>query len=269
MRHRVLVTLLAVTLSASAAQAETICTAIAEASTGKVLLQHGDCNSQVTPASTFKVAASLMGFDSGFLEDEHSPTLAFRDGDPDWGGAAWREPTDPTRWIKYSVVWFTQRITHALGQARVEHFVQAFNFGNADISGDPEKHNGLDRAWLGSSLKISPLEQVAFLERLVNRQLPVSAHAFDMTMRITEVAQLPGGWDIHGKTGTGYPRDRDGNADEAHGYGWFVGWATKGDRALVFARLVQDEQQDPVPAGPRARDAFLNEFPGIASSLVQ
>jgi len=249
------------------AQAETICTVVADAGSEKILLQRGDCSTRVTPASTFKIAASLMGFDSGFPEDEHSPTLAFHDGDPDWGGPPWRGPTDPTRWIKYSVVWFTQRVMHALGQARVEHYAQAFHFGNADISGDPEKHNGLDRAWISSSLKISPLEQVVFLERLVNRQLPVSGRAFDMTGRITETARLAGGWDVHGKTGAAYPRDREGNLDQAHGYGWFMGWATKRDRTLVFARLVQDEHPEPVSPGLRARDAFLNEFPALANSL--
>jgi beta-lactamase class D len=40
--------------------------------------------------------------------------LAFKEGDPDWGGDNWRQPTDPTRWLKYSVVWYSQRITHAL-----------------------------------------------------------------------------------------------------------------------------------------------------------
>jgi beta-lactamase class D len=257
--------LLAIGLVTSTAEARTICTVIANAVTREVLVQQGDCNSRVTPASTFKIAISLMGFDSGFLKDEHSPTLPYREGYVDWAGAAWREPTDPARWIKYSVVWFSEQVTQSLGQERFQRYATAFQYGNADVSGKPPQPNGMMGAWIDSSLQISPLEQVSFLEKVVNRQLPVISHAFDMTDRIAAVTVLPSGWDIHGKTGTGSP-GAPGKFDQAHSYGWFVGWATKGPRTLVFARLIQDEKLTPQPAGIRARDAFLQEFPSLAAS---
>ncbi|HTR16207.1 MAG TPA: penicillin-binding transpeptidase domain-containing protein [Acetobacteraceae bacterium] len=119
---------------------------------------------------------------------------------------------------------------------------------------------------ISSSLKISPLEEVSFLEKVVNRRLPVTPHAFDMTSRITQMTQFPDGWDIHGKTGTGSPPTPDGTYDQAHTYGWFVGWATKGPRTLVFARLIQDEKKEPGAAGLRARAAFLNELPSLLGS---
>lgn len=259
---------LALGLAASTAQARTVCTAVADAATGKLVVQQGNCSERVTPASTFKIAISLMGYDSGFLKDAFTPALPFRAGYPDWGGAEWRQPTDPSRWIKYSVVWFSQQVTQSLGQARFQQYVDAFQYGNKDVSGDPGKHNGLTRAWIGSSLKISPLEQVAFLEKLVNRKLPVAPHAFDMTRQITEMSQLPDGWDIHGKTGTGFPHYADGSADRAHGYGWFVGWAQKGARTYVFARLIQDEKLEPGTAGLRARAAFMKELPALLSSFA-
>ena len=187
-------------LSAPTAHAKIICTTLAGADEAKIPVIQGDCGTRVSPASTFKIAISLMGFDSGFLEDEHSPTLPYVTGYPDWGGSDWRQPTDPARWIKYSVVWFSQQVTHALGELAFEQYVVRFGYGNSDVSGDPGKHNGLDRAWISSSLKISPLEQVGFLKGLVNRRLPVSRHAFEETERITEVAMLPSGWKIHGKT---------------------------------------------------------------------
>nr|WP_284700790.1 class D beta-lactamase [Robbsia betulipollinis] len=245
----------------SAASAHTICMVVADAGTGRLLLREGDCTSRFTPASTFKIALSLMGYDAGFLKDEHTPVLPFQAGYPDWGGAAWRQPTDPTRWLAYSVVWYSQQVTRFLGMKRFADYTGAFHYGNADVSGDA-RHDGLTHAWIDSSLLISPLEQVDFLQNLVNRTLPVSAHAFDMTTRITEVARLPGGWDVHGKTGTGFPRKADGTDDEAHGWGWFVGWASKDDRTLVFARLIQDDASRPgeLPAGGRARAAFLSEF---------
>lgn len=262
--------ILAANLLSQTAQARTICTLVADAVSQNVLVQDGDCATRVTPASTFKIAISLMGFDAGILQDEHAPTLAYRDGDVAWGGDAWRQPTDPTRWIRYSVVWYSQRVAQSLGDARFQHYTDIFDYGNRDVSGEPGKHNGTSGAWINASLQISPQEQVAFLRKVANRTLPVSANALDMTWRLTEVATLPSGWAIHGKTGTGSPGapiTHAGDYDRAHAYGWFVGWATKGARTLVFARLIQDDQAHATPAGFRARDTFLTDLPSLVDGV--
>lgn len=261
MKFRILL-VVAITGMATSVGAHTICTAVADASSGKLLMEQGDCSTRTTPASTFKIAISLMGYDSGFLKDAHNPTLEFHEDYPDWGGAAWRQPTDPARWMKYSVVWFSQQVTESLGAVRFADYTKKFEFGNADVAGDKRHPHGLTHAWIDSSLQISPLEQVAFLVKLVNHTLPVSEHAFAMTDRITEVTRL-GDWDIHGKTGTGFPANADGSDDETRGWGWFVGWTRSGGKTLVFARLIQDDGAGPArePAGLRARDAFLAEFP--------
>ena len=254
--------LAAATVAAMPAQAATICTAMADAGTGAVLLQEGNCIERVTPASTFKIALSLMGYDAGFLKDEHKPSLPYRQGYVDWGGDAWRQDTDPSRWMQYSVVWYSQQITQALGAERFQKYAKALRYGNADVSGDPGKDNSLERSWISSSLKISPLEQLGFLRKLVNYQLPVSKHAMQETHRLTRLADVDG-WQVHGKTGAAFPRKMDGSFDEARGYGWFVGWASKGERSIVFARLVQDEQKGLQSAGLRTRAAMLKELPAL------
>jgi beta-lactamase class D len=98
----------------------------------------------------------------------------------------------------------------------------------------------------------------------VRRELPVKPRAYEMTSRLTAIPGDHGGWAIHGKTGTGFPLLPDGRSDHAHAYGWFVGWATKGERTLVFVRQTQDVSLQDGPAGLRARDAFL---PGLPASL--
>ena len=251
-----------------AAQARDVCTVIADAGNGQVLREEGECDRRVTAASTFKIAISLMGFDSGFLVDEHSPALPFRNGYPDWL-PEWRQTTDPTSWIKYSVVWYSQQITTSLGQDRFRRYVSEFHYGNQDVSGNPGKHDGLTQAWLSSSLKISPLEQVSFLENVVNHQFLLRARAYDMSARITAIAALPNGWEIHGKTGTGFPMGPDGAHDELHAYGWFVGWAIKGPRTLVFARLTQDDKPESIRAGLRAREEFLAKAPAMFDDLTR
>lgn len=253
-------------MKAAAAQTAIRCTEFADAASGKLLIREGRCDQPVTAASTFKIAISLMGYDSGILVDEHAPTLPFRKGYLDWN-PLWRAPTDPAGWMKNSVIWYSQQVTTKLGAARFERYVKTFNYGNHDVSGDPGKHNGLTLAWINSSLKISPDEQVAFLTKVVNRDLPLTANAYDMTARILKRETLSNGWDIYGKTGTGFPLLRDGTTDHAHAYGWFVGWATKGQRTIVFARLVQDEKEEAGGAGLRVRDAFMRELPAQLESL--
>jgi len=255
-------------LATGAAEAKTICTIIADAENGRVLVEEGDCKTRVTPASTFKITLSLMGFDSGFLTNEHTPALPFRQGYPDWGGDAWRQSTDASRWMKYSVVWFSQRITEALGAERFARYVADFDYGNADVSGDPGKENGLERSWISSSLKISPREQVDFLRRLLKRKLPVTAAAYDMTERVVETSRFGDGKTAQGKTGSAFPYNADGTLDRANGWGWYVGWTRQDGRTFVFARLNQDEKREKRPGGIRAREGFLAELPDLLFTIA-
>ncbi|PRH87935.1 class D beta-lactamase [Labrys okinawensis] len=250
----------------SGAPVASACTLLADVATGKLLRQEGSCDKPITPASTFKIAISLMGYDSGLLKNEHVPALPFREGYADWL-PEWRTTTDPASWIKNSVVWYSQQITRSLGKLRFKRYVAEFDYGNRDVSGDPGKQNGLTQAWLSSSLKITPLQQLDFLERMVRHQLPVSNHAYDMTARILVLAPLPNGWEIHGKTGSGAPRRSDGKLDLDHAYGWFVGWANRDGRNIAFVRQVQMDGRSNPRAGLQARDAFLAELPDLLDRL--
>ncbi|UNK39098.1 class D beta-lactamase [Shinella sp. H4-D48] len=245
------------------AEARIICTIVTDAADGAVILEKGDCKTRVTPASTFKVPLAVMGYDAGFLENAEEPVLPFMKGYPDWGGDNWRQPTTPKRWMEFSVVWYSQRITEFLGYEQLRDYADALGYGNGDMTGDPGKDNGLERAWIASSLKISPREQVAFLAKLVNHELPVSANAMDAAMEIVEGKDIAGGWHAQGKTGMAYPRKADGSFDYAKPWGWYVGWARRDDRTVVFARLLQDEKKEEPRTSLRARDGILAELPAI------
>jgi len=242
------------------------CTEMVDAASGKRLVHDGLCDERVTPASTFNIAVSLMGYDSGILRDEHAPSLPFKPGYIDWN-PDWRATTDPTSWIRNSTVWYAQQVTAGLGARRFQQYLNNFGYGNRDASGDAGKDNGLAMSWIASSLKISAAEQTAFLRKVVNRQLPLSAHAYDMTARLTALGTLPNGWQIHGKTGTASPVLADGSDDPQHSYGWFVGWATKDGRSVVFSRLVLADKQAGSAAGPRTREAFLRDLPAQLDAL--
>ncbi|MET3926596.1 class D beta-lactamase [Devosia sp. 2618] len=246
------------------AQAATLCTLVADATTGQVLIEEGGgCDMPTTPASTFKVPLAVMGFDARLLADAHNPALPFVEGYADWGGAEWRQTTDPLRWMDYSVVWYSQVIARSLGADQLAQYARSFDYGNADFADDPGANNGLERSWISSSLKITPRQQLAFMTKLATRQLPVSRTAMDTTIAIMQRRETSNGWQFVGKTGSAFPRKADGNFDRARGWGWYVGMATKGDRTLIVVRLTQDEVRQSVSGGLRTRDALLAEWPKL------
>jgi len=242
------------------------CTTFVDAGSGRALLREGDCSSRITPVSTFNIAVSLMGYDSGFLKDQHAPVLPYRESYQAWN-KEWRRDMDPSQWISYSAVWYAQQVTQHIGRVQFERYVQGFGYGNRDASGDRSKDNGLTWSWVGSSMQISPDEQTSFLRRLVRRELPVSQYAHDQTAKLLKVRDLPNGWQVFGKTGTGAPIGPDGKDDYSRSYGWFVGWATNGERTIVFARLAQDEKLTEGAAGPRTKEAFLRDLPAQLAKL--
>jgi bla regulator protein BlaR1 len=242
------------------------CTEFVDAANGKALVRIGDCDTRITPVSTFNIAVSLMGYDSGFLKDQHSPVLPYRAAYQAWN-KDWRRDMDPSQWISYSAVWYAQQVTQHIGREKFERYVQGFGYGNRDTSGDTSKANGLTWSWIGSSMQVSPDEQTDFLRRLVRQELPVSKYAHEQTARLLKLKDLPNGWQVFGKTGTGAPLGPDGRDDYSRSYGWFVGWATNGERTIVFARLAQDEKLIEGAAGPRLKEAFLRDLPAQLAKL--
>ena len=235
------------------------CTLLIDNQTAAIIHEDGDCKTRHGAQSTFKIPLAVMGFDSGILKDAHNPVWPYN---PSYvtNREAERHETDPTRWEKESIVWYSQKLTRSLGAKKFKNYVDQFNYGNRDISGDPGKNNGLTHSWLSSSLKISPIEQIGFIRALLSRKLGVSKDAYDKTIEIIPVFSA-GDWSVHGKTGTGFEKNADGTDNRARQQGWFVGWAEKGDRKVIFAKFIQDSKKEPDYAGPRTRDAFLKEFP--------
>ncbi|MYN47325.1 class D beta-lactamase [Pseudoduganella sp. FT93W] len=232
----------------------TTCSLLAEGANDRLIRQEGQCDIATAPMSTFKLAISLMAYDAGILVDEHQPVWPFKPGYVDWR-EEWKQDIAPAQWMAWSVVWYSQQITQRLGEQRFARYVQQFSYGNQDVSGGPAK------AWLNSSLQITPHGQLAFLGRLVRRELGVTAQAYAMTARIAHHGKLANDWEVYGKTGAG--------SYGGHGkLGWYVGWASKAGRTVTFLqqRLETDDAPDG-PAGFRARDAMLAQLPAWLDAL--
>lgn len=139
-------------------------------------------------------------------------------------------------------------------------YVDAFDYGNEDVSGDKGKGNGLTNAWLSSSLQISPMEQVGFLTRMIEGRLPVSAAAAAYAKDLMDNGEQGGGWHVYGKTGAGMPFGPDGALLEGQPFGWYVGWAERGAQRIVFARLIRFSDRPNGSPGAIAREGVMREL---------
>lgn len=217
-----------------------------------VLKKEGQCEIAYAPHSTFKIALSLMGFDSGIFESPTSPSFPFK-SEYSAGINVCKGDHNAKTWMRDSCVWFSQVLTSKLGMEKFRDYVTKFNYGNKDVSGDPGKNNGLKLSWLNSSIRITPDEQIQFIQSMIDKKLPVSARAFEMTKKILFIQELSGGWNLYGKTG-------NGRYKEELQQGWFVGWIEKGERKLVFVNHIADESKQSTYASFRSRNEALTKL---------
>jgi beta-lactamase class D len=208
----------------------------------KTILTIGKYEDRHAPFSTFKVALALMGFDARILENKDSPKWAFKEeyekNFQSWYTREkgleyhWCQKHTPATFMKNSVVWFSHQITERLGEKKFQEYVSKLDYGNKDVSGTVGKdgmykNDGLLNSWLGTSLQISPLEQVEFLEKLVANELALSTQAQEKTREIMDKEEDWNGWKLYGKTGGGSGKN-----------GWFIGWIEKDGQRIIFAQYL-------------------------------
>jgi len=174
-----------------------------------------------TPESSFKVANALIGLEVKAVADEYEVKR--------WDGIVrefpgWNRDHSLASAMRESAIWFYQAIARDIGQDRMQAYVKRINYGNRDISG------GIDTFWLDSSLKISAKEQVDFIERLVEEDLPFQKKTMKTVKRIM-IDNEQDNYTVHGKTGT---RLSD------MGLGWYVGYIETNKDTWVFATNVAD-----------------------------
>ncbi|MBL4916283.1 class D beta-lactamase [Szabonella alba] len=231
------------------------CTIMADAQSGDEILRQGVCDQPVTPMSSFKLPLAVMGFDSGILTGPHDPVWPINEAfNPSQRERAFPR-VDPEMWERESLLWFSQELTTRMGMARFAGYVQGFGYGNGDLSG--RQGDGLTRSWLSSSLRISPEGQVGFLHRFLTGDLPVTPAAIALTRQIIPQFDGSDGWQVQGKTGSGWLRDGSDRIDRSKPVGWFVGWAEKDGRQVVFAEMLVAAERLDRPGGFVARDRML------------
>lgn len=179
-----------------------------------------------TPASTFKIANSLLGLDTGAVKsvDEGLP----------YGGKpqrfkAWERDMNLRDAIKASNVPIYQELARRIGLERMRAGVKKLGYGSMEIG------NEVDRFWLDGPLAISAVEQTEFLGRLLEDKLPVNAEATRAVKEITLLEKTET-YELHGKTGWVF--------DAKQQIGWWVGWVERDGKFYPFALNIDMKGDD-------------------------
>jgi len=188
---------------------------------------HNDSRSteRFAPASTFKIPNTLIALDLGIVDSEAS---TFTWDGTDRGIESWNKDQTLKTAFKVSCVWCYQEIARAVGAEHYKRALAKLDYGNRSI-GDQ-----VDRFWLNGSLQISAVEQIAFLRKLYNEELPFQREHIDnlKTMMVTQRTEQH---TIYAKTGWAATKPQ---------VAWYVGFVESGENTWLFAMNMQVDKPE-------------------------
>jgi beta-lactamase class D len=197
-------------------------------------------NERVTPASTFKICNALIGLETHAVE---SKSTIFQWDSIVRQNENWNKSQDLQTAFKNSTVWVYQKLARKIGGEEMKCWLDKLNYGNTDTSG------GIDQFWLTGGLKISPEEEINFLKKLNNLQLPVSETSM-LAVKEMMLIEKNEEYALYGKTGWGIDDKKD--------IGWFVGFVETKENVYYFANCIQTANQShPNFAKARKEITFL------------
>lgn len=204
------------------------------------------CEQEASPYSTFKIISTLAGLNNGVIQTEQS-TMNY--SGEKYPSSEWNDDLSLEKAFQTSCIWYFRQIIDEVGHDEIQSELISLEYGNCDISewdgSDINPMPDLNGFWLGSSLKISPLEQVQVLKKIFEGESIYSAEHVATLKEIMSVSE--GTRKIYGKTGSG----PDGEA-------WFVGFAEENDTKKYFAVYLNDNTQPDKAVGSVAKEIALS-----------
>ncbi|MEX3008600.1 class D beta-lactamase [Hoeflea sp. TYP-13] len=172
------------------------------------------------PASTFKIANSLIALETGVVENENEIVP--------YGGKAqpvksWERDMSMRDAIKVSNVPVYQELARRIGLTSYALWLDKLEYGNRTTGSDVEYF------WLRGPLSISPKEQAEFIAQLAKGELNASQQNQRTVRDILFLENGPngslyakGGWSIAAKPQVG----------------WWVGWIERDEAIYTFALTI-------------------------------
>jgi len=175
-----------------------------------------------SPASTFKIPHTLIALNEKLIKSENDLIQ--------WDGvkreyALWNKDQTLQSAIEVSCVWCYKKFTYQISKDRYKKYLLEFNYGNKTIGEDKSSF------WLNNDLKISAYEQIDFLKKLYNYQLPISEKHIDILKKIITIDKTKN-YELKAKSGW------DGRT------GWYVGYVKTAKDVYFFAMngVIKKEQ---------------------------
>lgn len=186
-------------------------------------------NTGFVPASTSKIIHSLIFLDSGALKDE---TEVLK-----WDGVkrsieAWNQDHNLRSAFKVSAVWFYVETSKKLTQNQMQHYYEAANYGNTNTNGF-----GTDY-WNKGDLRITPRQQIEFLVKFHNYQLPFSTRSIE-TVKDIMIEERTDKYTLRAKTGW--------SSAYTPQVGWWVGYVVTNDNVYFFATEIDLKKDEDAP----------------------
>jgi beta-lactamase class D len=111
----------------------------------------------------------------------------------------------------------------------MKYYTQLFNYGNLDINED-----NIDKFWLEGKSCITQYQQIYFLYKLYNMQLPVSENSMNLTKEIM-LYEVRDNYKISGKTGWAIRQQEN--------ITWFVGYVETNENVYYFSTNVASNEK--------------------------
>lgn len=178
------------------------------------------------PASTFKIPNTIIGLETGVIESDS--TVFKWDGERKWM-KRWEQDLILKDALQFSCVPCYQELARNIGTDRMKAFVQKLNYGNLVIDSST-----IDDFWLMGESRISQMQQIDFLKRFYNSELPITERT-EQIMRDILLIETNNQYKLSGKTGLS-------NENEIYN-GWFVGYLELEDKTYLFATNLEPKEE--------------------------
>ncbi len=196
------------------------------------------CEEEASPYSTFKIIATLMGLHENIINSTTS-TMGY-DGEI-YAMPTWNANLGLKDAFKASCVWYFRKVINEISKSEVQKQLDNLCFGNCDIiewEGNKDYGNPqISGFWLDSSLKISPIEWVEVLSKILGGDTIYSTDEINILKEIM-LTEENKNIKIYGKTGTG------NNNKGYRGHGWFVGFFEGNNESYIFAVHLMDQSDE-------------------------
>jgi beta-lactamase class D len=170
-------------------------------------------DSAYLPASTFKILNSMIALQSTAIKSVDD-TINWDGVERSWG--AWNKDHTMRTAMPVSCVWFYQALARRIGKEQMQYWVNQVAYGNKNIGKE------IDNFWLEGDIRISANEQLTFIERLINNELPFDKEIQE-TVKELMVTDSNEKYVMHSKTGW------------TNQIGWNVGYIDTKNNRWIFA----------------------------------